>query len=151
MSISTHAPRTGSDPDVGGFSGNHWHISTHAPRTGSDHGTPRLTRAGSDFNPRSPHGERRDSIVHLVTAYVFQPTLPARGATLLSSSRVVSISFQPTLPARGATCSCVIWAWSMRNFNPRSPHGERHAIIFIGDKPQYFNPRSPHGERLSAI
>ena len=57
--ISTHAPRTGSDlfarlehlKDV---------ISTHAPRTGSDPCRTRTAPAQCYFNPRSPHGERRD-------------------------------------------------------------------------------------------
>ena len=56
--ISTHAPRTGSDDFAGTDFLRRFDISTHAPRTGSDHGTPRPMRAGSDFNPRSPHGER---------------------------------------------------------------------------------------------
>ena len=34
-------------------------ISIHAPRTGSDHLTIQLFQRGGDFNPRSPHGERR--------------------------------------------------------------------------------------------
>ena len=34
-------------------------ISIHAPRTGSDAGASRVRARGSDFNPRSPHGERR--------------------------------------------------------------------------------------------
>ena len=58
------------------------YISIHAPRTGSD----RADRAGyvgaENFNPRSPHGERRFSnswgSSKLIT---FQSTLPARGAT----------------------------------------------------------------------
>ena len=36
---------------------------------------------------------------------IFQPTLPARGATRFISSLMSSFLFQPTLPARGATCS----------------------------------------------
>ena len=78
--ISIHAPCTGSDFFVGmasagrrGFQSTlpargatrrgrpaprEHGISIHAPCTGSDHGTPRLTRAGHDFNPRSLHGER---------------------------------------------------------------------------------------------
>ena len=36
------------------------------------------------------------------------------------------------------------------DFNPRSPHGERpHQYAFAGDL-QNFNPRSPHGERHTA-
>ena len=57
--ISTHAPRTGSDgmPLVQAY--RDAPISTHAPRTGSDRKSSRLTTPRSDFNPRSPHGERR--------------------------------------------------------------------------------------------
>ena len=56
--ISTHAPRTGSD---------RYHffrrlsnvISTPAPRTGSDEDETRHAATSGNFNPRSPHGERR--------------------------------------------------------------------------------------------
>ena len=34
-----------------------------------------------------------------------------------------------------------------RNFNPRSPHGERPHSLIIGIPRGNFNPRSPHGER----
>ena len=34
------------------------------------------------------------------------------------------------------------------NFNPRSPHGERHGRNGRGTGTPHFNPRSPHGERL---
>ena len=37
------------------------------------------------------------------------------------------------------------------NFNPRSPHGERHIHIGVGDHTAHFNPRSPHGERRFQI
>ena len=37
-------------------------ISIHAPRTGSDRGIERRFFGCVDFNPRSPHGERRDDI-----------------------------------------------------------------------------------------
>ena len=36
---------------------------------------------GGDFNPRSPHGERRSSVLPFFSPLLFQPTLPARGAT----------------------------------------------------------------------
>ena len=78
--------------------------------------------------------------------------------------------FQPTLPARGAT----VWVdkdlFRDDDFNPRSPHGERQPSRFSEYKTwristhaprtgsdrihdvhckrfDYFNPRSPHGER----
>ena len=34
-----------------------------------------------DFNPRSPHGERRQQCGAWTTSFRFQSTLPARGAT----------------------------------------------------------------------
>ena len=66
----------------------------------------------SDFNPRSPHGERPrrprgDALVQL-----FQSTLPARGATWPTKTRVSGSVY----------------------FNPRSPHGERHSKWIFPDE-----------------
>ena len=79
--ISTHAPRTGSDlwqvaQEI------HTSISTHAPRTGSDQYVDLTSDAIIDFNPRSPHGERPQGLACLHLQAPFQPTLPARGATI---------------------------------------------------------------------
>ena len=80
LQISIHAPRTGSDKKKG-FKRCRLDISIHAPRTGSDRQrkirdfiSPRfqstlpargatertmaLANCQTDFNPRSPHGER---------------------------------------------------------------------------------------------
>ena len=57
-----------------------------------------------DFNPRSPHGERR------LARKQFQIDCGA---------------FQSTLPARGATRPRYYGAEQRNHFNPRSPHGER--------------------------
>ena len=35
----------------------------------------------------------------------------------------------------------------LKNFNPRSPHGERRKGRVVPSPKNYFNPRSPHGER----
>ena len=56
-------------------------ISTHAPRTGSDPCCWRLSTRWTNFNPRSPHGERHDLTPPDERRSRFQPTLPARGAT----------------------------------------------------------------------
>ncbi len=82
------------------------------------------------------------------------------------------LGFQSTLPARGATRRCSPGADTSDDFNPRSPHGERHnraaqhqqkcnlisihaprtGSDFFDHRfdyfTRYFNPRSPHGERL---
>ena len=103
------------------------HISIHAPRMGSDVLLGSSNRWLLYFNPRSPHGERRDMDDKALYLFAFQSTLPAWGATFSSgfASRLV-IPFQSTLPAWGATI------------------GHRRAVPIIA----YFNPRSPHGERL---
>ena len=192
--ISIHAPRTGSDRcravrKVG------YLISIHAPRTGSDelgrhqqsiqrvyfnprspHGERpatdgRCTTIAKHFNPRSPHGERRRRNMAVRAYPEFQSTLPARGATVIGNAeRKIQSAFQSTLPARGATTFPQSPRTSTINFNPRSPHGERHILPNIKtttlsisihaprtgsdhvdvnhDLPSfYFNPRSPHGER----
>ena len=59
--------------------------------------------------------------------------------------------FQSTLPARGATRPRVPES-PHRNFNPRSPHGERRRQRPKKKiKKSYFNPRSPHGERRGIL
>ena len=79
-------------------------ISTHAPRTGSDTTNCIVEISTTHFNPRSPHGERRHAARLYDGAVRFQSTLPARGATLVvgGASKLVAV-FQSTLPARGAT------------------------------------------------
>ena len=128
-------------------------ISIHAPRSGSD------PCARAD----------------LEALRQFQSTLPARGATILHEPEEPQDAFQSTLPARGATPVGVRWLRALRDFNPRSPHGERRqtvrfgcplriafqstlpargATVFIftpGNSFKYFNPRSPHGERRGFI
>ena len=101
--ISIHAPRTGSDVDLVTLDAEVQCISIHAPRTGSDHSCFAFNVASSNFNPRSPHGERRPALVLIFGCVKFQSTLPARGATPKKSSKRRNSLFQSTLPARGAT------------------------------------------------
>ena len=126
MSISIHAPRTGSDvvqlkvvyrrekfqstlPARGATCKTcvrRWEPAYFNPR--SPHGERRLSRRpgvrASDFNPRSPHGER-----HLFRALrrahiVISIHAPRTGSDLFCACTTkVKISFQSTLPARGAT------------------------------------------------
>ena len=82
----------------------HYTISTHAPRTGSDAICYPDDTGTDNFNPRSPHGERPCGVGGVFPGDVFQPTLPARGATCtVGAIRRSPLVFQPTLPARGAT------------------------------------------------
>ena len=169
--ISTHAPRTGSDVPCPSEP-HSWKISTHAPRTGSDHCRPlrylcqqpistHAPRTGSDYVSLHPSGK-----VHL-----FQPTLPARGATALNRFYSVHQRFQPTLPARGATentCKTV-YTYDISTHAPRTGSDGDYSSLFFTSfyisthaprtgsdqisvsvfaRRYYFNPRSPHGERL---
>ena len=127
VNISIHALREESDGQ------NKWHyrwcryISIHALREESDK---------SLDNPS-------------IFVCRFQSTLSARRATKMGLRLITYyIEFQSTLSARRATkCThCILW--TIRNFNPRSPRGERPVI----NKPPHnfdinFNPRSPRGER----
>ena len=169
--ISIHAPHKGSDlPHRSQVCRKA--ISIHAPRKGSDCRFRRIfVSPDTDFNPRSPQGERLYCSEHGMEACIFQSTLPARGATFpLSYTFVPAHKFQSTLPARGATSLKNGVVQGIRNFNPRSPQGERqihfllsflvilisihaprkgsdHCETFQGVGISYFNPRSPQGER----
>ena len=79
------------------------YISIHAPREGSD------PSVG----------------VILAAVQAFQSTLPARGATGNKAIVLAFGIFQSTLPARGATEYQMKQTCKWRNFNPRSPRGER--------------------------
>ena len=125
LGISTHAPRTGRDlPRVVRRRGRI--ISTHAPRTGSD-------------SARAPH---------ITLIFPCQPTLPARGATLVSAAtRLTMTHFNPRSP-HGERLRCTGKNRNETNVNPRSPHGERRVeMCYITGAMYNFNPRSPHGER----
>ena len=124
-----------------------------------------------DFNPRSPRGERPVWFVSYHTTYLFQSTLPSRGATtkvcsgdgeyqisihaplagsdpMDESLTIQNIQFQSTLPSRGATDD--------RSYRVVHQRISIHAPLAGSDEKQYwfgegdsnFNPRSPRGERL---
>ena len=58
------------------------YISIHAPHAGSDPGQTGLRVTVVNFNPRSPCGERHFCSFAGVILFIFQSTLPMRGATL---------------------------------------------------------------------
>ncbi len=110
-------------------------ISIHAPRTGSDEYRQALSQTQHNFNPRSPHGERRNAIRCTRYGKKFQSTLPARGATRSCLQILLTKRFQSTLPARGATRSFLPSECKILDFNPRSPHGERLKPLLIPGYP----------------
>ena len=101
-------------------------ISIHAPRTGSDKWLTFISCKNFDFNPRSPHGERRYPWTSLTEAEIISIHAPRTGSDDLMDKRFKAAKkFQSTLPARGATAQPKYIPRSRRDFNPRSPHGER--------------------------
>ena len=96
-----------------------------------------------DFNPRSPCGERRTEIYREVTTGSFQPTLPMRGATSPTTASVKISSFQPTLPMRGAT---ILMATDNYGFiiSTHAPHaGSDFAIYSQLKQAKGFQPTLP--------
>ena len=123
-------------------------ISIHAPRTGSDKWLTFISCKNFDFNPRSPHGERRYPWTSLTEAEIISIHAPRTGSDSAAQIYTSFASrFQSTLPARGATTWGAKKYASQDDFNPRSPHGERRQRRRNDGGKQDFNPRSPHGER----
>ena len=192
--ISIHAPRAGSDreyeipiPKTNTFQSTlpvrgatavalcvakTADISIHAPRAGSDNLSSARRSASSDFNPRSPCGERRAVVLIVQRDEIqFQSTLPVRGATAIGYILGSRLSISIHAPRAGSDAYLLGVSLSVRNFNPRSPCGERltkffdwfivtlisiHAPRAGSDSSRScplsascdFNPRSPCGERL---
>ena len=167
--ISIHAPRTGSDRERRRKNRQH-DISIHAPRTGSDAGaemkyqrdvfqstlpargaTRVVCRECAVLRGISIHAPRTGSDASARRApgnsCAFQSTLPARGATgqMLRQWRRIVISIHA--PRTGSDLPLATTKPIRRNFNPRSPHGERRMSPVGATESKYFNPRSPHGER----
>ena len=149
MTISIHALREESDSIIIKFKKHKW-ISIHALREESDQIAKLFLNNLYDFNPRSPRGERH-FFIHIKTRFYlnFNPRSP-RGERHIKHTnewREV-IKFQSTLSARRATCGYFVKDISnnisihalreesdagggamlskVKNFNPRSPRGERH-------------------------
>ena len=149
LAISIHAPRTGSDTMLAFFQ---ILVSDFNPR--SPHGErplPFLRRVDADdFNPRSPHGERREGAGSPCEGLIFQSTLPARGATRPfrrpRPNREISIH----APRTGSDCVGGD-ATDEEEISIHAPRtGSDWAVMPPITVAVYFNPRSPHGERQNA-
>ena len=74
------------------------------------------------------------------------------GATTLVIFPRSKLAISIHAPRGGSDCLCIIAVYAVANFNPRSPWGERLALVDIWTvSPGNFNPRSPWGERLAGI
>ena len=147
FAISIHAPHAGSD--IREFYGmKAIVISIHAPHAGSD---PRCIQDIQlpIISIHAPHaGSDRPRRARQRQKPLFQSTLPMRGATRPESSWHRSARISIHAPHAGSDPAHYGLGQQRRDFNPRSPCGERlfssPASFHIPD----FNPRSPCGERL---
>ena len=122
--VSIHAPRRGSDLFRGEDPRGERSFQSTLPAGGATRSADPCVARGS-FNPRSPQGERLETLKLMGGSGMFQSTLPAGGAT-------------PAMSPRSGLDRC---------FNPRSPQGERLANRGNVKSQSCFNPRSPQGER----
>ena len=128
MDISIHAPLTGSDQLTSTTARLNLIFQSTLPLRGATLFAPILTGIQSDFNPRSPYGERhfrtyqadwrnrnfnprspygeRHCVFtfHHNVVHYFNPRSPYGERPCKPFSNGFSRSFQSTLPLRGATC-----------------------------------------------
>ena len=103
----------------------------------------------TDFNPRSPCGERLWRIAESSSKSRFQSTLSLRRATSPGPSRRgASSTFQSTLSLRRATRACGDPAIECRFQSTLSLRRATRALRVVDIPLDDFNPRSPCGERL---
>ena len=99
------------------------------------------------FYPRSPCGERLDSLTDDVSTGGFLSTLSLRRATgIIDIINNIINDFYPRSPC-GERPGKGPAVKGYRNFYPRSPCGERHSCNLQYTDMDYFYPRSPCGER----
>ena len=87
-------------------------------------------------------------LVFGLLTFTFQSTLPARGATDSRENGKARRKISIHAPREGSDPAQTARTPMRRNFNPRSPRGERHRGRGRQAYCVDFNPRSPRGERL---
>ena len=144
-------------------------ISIHAPLTGSDYQKLQRPKRPTNFNPRSPYGERQVFPGQKVINKEFQSTLPLRGATWMSGLSVLVPYISIHAPLTGSDGIAMVLdvtaTISIHAPLTGSDLGDRsrfaiseisiHAPLTGSDLRTaanislclYFNPRSPYGER----
>ena len=169
ITFQSTLPARGATPGVPSLVRS-WRISIHAPREGSDHRAPSYQERRCDFNPRSPRGERRAETAVGHHYWRISIHAPREGSDDQHPDDIVLAAISIHAPREGSDSHRISLIIQQRDFNPRSPRGERHAEIEAtfrllpisihapreGSDPsrsrrsrrgEDFNPRSPRGER----
>ena len=168
--ISIHTPHAGSDGRDSKYIFFTDNFNPHSPCGERPRVYAPAWTAGGDFDPHSPCGERLRVKHTLRRKLTISIHTPHAGSDLISISSFSVYLFQSTLPMRGATTSFPHYPICRSDFNPHSPCGERpqdtvegvkkmvisihtpHAgsdlhHFDVSTKPSNFNPHSPCGER----
>ena len=101
----------------------------------------------NNFNPRSPHGERLVVGTAVNTAMLISIHAPRTGSDMFCGQPRGEVRISIHAPRTGSDHGGEPASAGSRNFNPRSPHGERPYTSSARQASADFNPRSPHGER----
>ena len=168
ISISIHAPRVGSDP---GLSAPAWARGYFNPRSpcGERLSAQVSALVAQGFQSTLPVWGATKPDIYPIILQEFQSTLPVWGATgrhggpafrrgisihaprvgsdVGNRAAVVVIAISIHAPRVGSDWRSPWRQGPWRNFNPRSPCGERPASPGCRLRQGHFNPRSPCGER----
>ena len=84
------------------------------------------------FNPRSPHGEQRQSLDTSSYHGHISIHAPRMGSDVTSDFQSFNIFVFQSTPPHGERHLCFLLPfWGIHNFNPRSPHGERQGLTSL--------------------
>ena len=100
-----------------------------------------------NFNPRSPHRERRLATSTAYQMEYFNPRSPHRERPPQSLHFQSYTKFQSTLPSQGAT-GLETGEYIVKQISIHAPltGSDGHEVQMVWRR-SYFNPRSPHRER----
>ena len=144
-SISTHAPREGSDASRIKFCACR-SISTHAPREGSDPALLRMASRVVLFQPTLPVRGATCGSGHAGGQHRVSTLAPAWGATAPRRPRRRLRQFQP-LPPRGGRPISEQYVGHLKGFNPRPRVGGDRSCFSAPPRPDRFQPSPPRGGR----
>ena len=143
--ISIHAPRGGSDLIFISRFLPIWAFQSTLPVGGATSRHGQDAHNISDFNPRSPWGERHRHLPHISEHILFQSTLPVGGATQTQEDANHHRSISIHAPRGGSDHIANDQGQPPRDFNPRSPWGERRFSSGGGTARRSFQSTLPVG------
>ena len=146
--ISIHTPHAGSDSARAVPSDMYTDFNPHSPCGERLLPLP-LLPDHQYFNPHSPCGERRRLHRKGADLFLFQSTLPMRGATGSGHSGGKFIDISIHTPHAGSDLSRIDKDLNPFQISIHTPHaGSDQPGAYLGRRFPYFNPHSPCGERL---